>query len=507
MVTVRELLSAIPDTEIYAGHGGLDNKIQTISFIDAPSSVDFLHGGEIILTTAFLYKENAEMQYSFVNKLIDMHVVALGIKVGRYIKHVPEPILALADRAGFPIFGISFDTVWSEIFSAFYNLALDKRSESSILSTEMLAFEKLFRSSTWSIELIRSNFLKCVVVPAAIVSENYDMLSRNDIDDCGVIEAYREKRAYYHKNSVSPALFVSHAKGMRKLFDLTIYEKERLILCSTGGDIIDKELDWIKTLYLSIRNKNRFLQDTPILWRNFIRECVIGGADENIKAYMQALSINEGFVGVIIIFGGKRPREGADELGRALRAAGRGYAYHDVESADGGIIELVFSPQDSEPFEFLSELRALLENVAALITDCFIWMGNPAAKPQALRESHRSALKARKLAEVLLPGENLVAYRDLGFIDCLWEGGYDFEEIACLVEKITSFDACKTLEIYLESVNLKRAAESSFIHDNTLRYRIRKIEQTLGLSLSKPVNRLNLLIKLKLWRLGGGETR
>ncbi|MFT4007795.1 MAG: helix-turn-helix domain-containing protein, partial [Lacrimispora sp.] len=108
---------------------------------------------------------------------------------------------------------------------------------------------------------------------------------------------------------------------------------------------------------------------------------------------------------------------------------------------------------------------------------------------------------AMRQGEHLFPEDNLIFYRDIRAINILSEQQYNFSEIAFLDRSVTSFDACRTLESFLENGSIKRAAAQSFIHDNTMRYRIQKIEQLLNVDLTRPLTRINLLLKLKLWYL------
>ena len=506
MVTVRDLLRVLPDISVCAGDGGLNRTIQTISFIDAPSSVDWLNGGEVILTTAFLYKENAEMQLKFVQKLIDMGVVALGIKIGRYIEEIPDTIIALANQNTFPIFRIGFDTVWSEIFSAFHTLRLDKKDKQSILSTEIVAFDKLFRSSTWDSEAIRSYFLKCISVPAIITDMGYEILCKDVGDDnegLKTAESYCEKMRTNPTPEKNPAYFITHAKQGRKLFDHILYPNERIVLCSKNGDIQQAEIEWISALYKTIREKNRFMQDAPTLWKNFIKECLIGDSKENMVDYIRILNLRDGGLKVLLVLSGAMAEAVSNELRQRLRTSisRREAMIHCATMESGDIIMLYGVPACMEHYQFTNTLRAMLQWALVNYPDVKVRVGMPVTSSDDIKLSYQCARAASYLGDRLFPDDNLIFYEDIRAIDILRNSNYDFSEIEYLNKTITSFNACKTLETFLECGNIKRAAECSFIHDNTMRYRIQKIEQLLNMDLRRPLTRVSLLLKLKLWYL------
>ena len=506
MVTVRDLLRRLPDVSVCAGEGGLDKPIQTVSFIDAPSSVDWLNGGEIILTTAFLYKENVEMQLRFVQKLIEMGVVALGVKIGRYIAEIPDVILTLANEKNFPIFRIGFDTVWSEIFSTFHTLRLDKKNKQSILSTEIVAFDKLFRSSTWDSDAIRAHFLKCISVPSVIVDENYSILCENTgehTDELHSMEAYCARMQSDRSGAKKPAKFVTHTKQGHRLFDHALYPGERIILYFARGDIQETEVEWISALYKNTREKNRFMQDGVTLWKNFIKECLMGNSEENLVDYIRILNLRKFHLKVILIISGPMALSVSDELKRALRSeVHRNEAMLHCAVMDNGEIIVFYSGKENNDIcLFSNELRALLQKALILYSDAKVQVGRIVTAAHEVLSSYQGARMAEQLACKLFPEDNLIFYEDICMIEYLRDNQYDFSAIQYLNQKITSFDACQTLQTFLECGNMKRAAECSFIHDNTMRYRIQKIEQLLHVDLSRPLVRVSLLLKLKLWFL------
>ena len=132
-------------------------------------------------------------------------------------------------------------------------------------------------------------------------------------------------------------------------------------------------------------------------------------------------------------------------------------------------------------------------------------MGEPVGQMEILDESYRKAKIAQLIGSKLMAERALVLYRDVQVLELLQTTSIDFDELTFLQEKITSFDVCRTLEIFLEQGNIKRAAACAFIHDNAMRYRIQRLEEQLHLDLKDPLNRMNLLLKVKLWLLAKGR--
>ena len=505
IVTVRKLLKVLPDISVYAGEGGMDKVVQAISFIDAPSSVDWLNGGEIILTTAFLYKENEEMQLRFVQKLIEMGTVALGIKIGRYVDKIPDSILKLANENNFPIFKIGFDMVWSEIFSAFYSLRLDKKDKKSVLSTELVTFDKLIRSSNWDSEAIRMQFLKCINAPAVIVNDSYHILSKNNDDDDETelksIEKYCRKMQRLCADGERAGRFVSPAEQGSRLFDYMLYPGERIVLFSDSEDIQETEIEWISALYRKIRKKNRFMQDVSTLWRNFIDECLVRGSEENLVDYIRILNLQEGTPKVLLIFSGPMAIAASDEVKRLCRSelAKKEIVLNVAVMSDEKVV-ILYEKKEPDPQFLLTGLRGIIRKSLGKYPEVRVGIGKCVLSPKDVKKSYQCAESALCLGRSIYPEEKLILYEDISLFEMLQQD-YDIRLIHYLDKAITTFNSCKTLQTYLECGNIKRAAECLFIHDNTMRYRIQKIEQLLNVDLNEPLVRISLLIKVKLWFL------
>ena len=70
--------------------------------------------------------------------------------------------------------------------------------------------------------------------------------------------------------------------------------------------------------------------------------------------------------------------------------------------------------------------------------------------------------------------------------------------LGSILESDNGEELLKTLECYFENGNnLRKTAEDLFLHKNSVKYRISRIEQLLGDRISNPEVELNLRICLK----------
>jgi sugar diacid utilization regulator len=122
-----------------------------------------------------------------------------------------------------------------------------------------------------------------------------------------------------------------------------------------------------------------------------------------------------------------------------------------------------------------------------------VGIGNPYSLISEFSKSLNEAVKAEKLSSIIKETNNVMFFRDLGMLTiysqienekALW----DFYQMVLgkleSVDEINKGDLLHTLKAYIEcNKNAAETANELFIHRNTLRYRLNKIEEILGVSL------------------------
>lgn len=118
-VTVRDALrqKSLAGARVLAGEQGLDRSVTSVNVMEVPDIVDWVSPGELIITTAYPFKNDVTALYELVEKLNAAEVSGLGIKSKRYIGQVPQDVIELADKLCFPIFEIPYSTTFSEVIA------------------------------------------------------------------------------------------------------------------------------------------------------------------------------------------------------------------------------------------------------------------------------------------------------------------------------------------------------------------------------------------------------
>jgi purine catabolism regulator len=136
---------------------------------------------------------------------------------------------------------------------------------------------------------------------------------------------------------------------------------------------------------------------------------------------------------------------------------------------------------------------------------------------EALRESYREAQQAIVLGSAMGKTEAVVHYNDLGvyrllapFRDTAELRSFYAETAGKLFahDENSDLQLVKTLRLYFQNdEKLTDTAAALFIHVNTLKYRLRRMETLTGYSLQRSEGKLMLHLGLKLADMMGDDYR
>ncbi|MDR3589121.1 MAG: helix-turn-helix domain-containing protein [Negativicutes bacterium] len=152
---------------------------------------------------------------------------------------------------------------------------------------------------------------------------------------------------------------------------------------------------------------------------------------------------------------------------------------------------------------------SLSEKIAGVTTT--IGLGRICKNLPELRLSYQEAVDAVTIGRVAFGKDRVIDYKDLG-IFLLLPSLRDNPNIGMLfsswIGKIIDYDRTKgtdllkTLEAYLDTNgDVNETTAKLFIHRNTLRYRLDKLNELTEGKFTIPTNKLQYLLLIKIWRL------
>lgn len=118
---------------LLGGKGGVERSVVFITVQEAPDFVDWLDGGEFVLSTWFAFAEDKQKGIDSFRKMTEK-IAALAIKVPRCIEEVPKEIIDLADDRRIPVFAVKREAKFREIIKA-VSVAIHSYQSSIIYET------------------------------------------------------------------------------------------------------------------------------------------------------------------------------------------------------------------------------------------------------------------------------------------------------------------------------------------------------------------------------------
>ncbi|HJW74076.1 MAG TPA: PucR family transcriptional regulator ligand-binding domain-containing protein [Thermoleophilia bacterium] len=142
MITVQEILD-IPglNLRLLAGSRVTGNPVRWVHIAEVRDPVQWLKGGELLLTTGMGVGHSTEDQVALLRSLIDANLAGLGFGTGFSYKKVPQAMVDLAEEQGFPIFEVPYSVPFIAITEAVSSKIVNEQY--ALLQRSLAVHEKL----------------------------------------------------------------------------------------------------------------------------------------------------------------------------------------------------------------------------------------------------------------------------------------------------------------------------------------------------------------------------
>lgn len=473
-VTVREILTlpVLDGSTVLAGHEGLIRPVSGVNVMEVPDIESFVRSGELMLTTAYPLREHPEDLGDLVRTLARRGLAALAVKSGRYLDELPSAMIEVADELDFPLIALTGNTSFNDVIGAVLAVVLSEYGPDP-------AGAEAIRERLTGVALSGGGLDEIARALAGALDRQVRI-----IDDAGVPLVHGGHESPEQEGDAPWEFPISvagtergrllvHGRdeptlGQRRLIRQACFAAGMHIAQAVAGLELDRRM---RVLHLEelvsgrstdadmLRQRSRLFGIAPDVGRTvMIARCTAepgeGRLDEGLPDGSLVWSRGTEIVALVTL----AETDAAAAWRDRLRAAG-----------GGEVIVAVGPPSD--------DLDGLARSHAAARESLTI--AEATGQPVVQHE-----LLAIERAILALPREQLAELVE--------------HELGALIRADAASDGqlCVTLEMHLGTGNAAEASRRLFIHYNTMKHRLGRIEELLGPVLEDPRTRLSLAFAL-----------
>lgn len=517
-LTVKELLGSeeFREYKLVAGKQGENRKILAVSVMDAPDIYQWLRGGEILITTGYLFKENIEFLSFLVRKIYEADAAALFIKIGRFIDEIPPDVIDLADGLQFPIVVMPLPCAFIDVINPVLSRIIWEQAATIEYSNRI---HKRFIDLT----IEGKGIGEVVMILEELLQKKavyYDMLSHTLFTGCGVFSrnmSYEEISAQY---SVFPLRYEDKIYGYIgvKDDDSGVNEYEDIIMEHASTVLKLNIQKQISNRQIEKRYRDSFVRD--IIYHN------INDRDEMIRRGKNFGWDLEGAYRVLVICrkepeAGKGGEDFERKTATVLESAVAFFKQWLPDTIYTGLsdqIVLLVKEADTTKTDYRNLSGKVIHKIKELFGESvFLFFGTRKEDIYEADESFEEAKYTQNLAFVFGEEKEVCFYDELGLY-MLLDKLKDDKNVDGFAEKclqpLLLYDREHRSE-YMDTMvgivennwNLKKVSERLFMHYNTIKKRYHKIEEILRMDFENTADRTSVELAVKFKKVLKGHKK
>ncbi len=513
------------DTEIIAGLAGKSKQILGMEMLEDPDGYHYMRPGNLILASGHRWLKTAKEQEELILHLLERNVAGICLRIQAFNWELPVSIKEKADKLAIPIITFSEQYAYTEVLNYFFNHIYYPKQDEFI-----------------SLEQVQANlFLKCQQMGVAGVGELLaDLLMRP------VVLLYEEKQYVYNAaDKINAWQKSNHTQVKSVNFEQTIFQTHsyQQYLDEQGKEVRFLACEFAEKAY---GKAVLFIWETETLFGKQDIQIILLGLQAcqwelNLQKKMrqEALFLQETFIENLLAYKGATLKELQNKAEAwqwqlpekasvlLLDLAIDDEAFFQVKKniknclwssnkLENSVIAryhnriIVLLPQEKN-LRLVEYLYTELQKMFMLKANFRMAVGNR-EDYKNYKRSYDQAEQTLLVSSAMVSNIKPIFYQQLSlfrlfnkstsaemkdeaesfyqeYIKIIHE--FDQEHTSCLVDTLRVFNK--------KYFNYKETAKVLFVHPNTIRYRIKQVEELLEINLSNEDERLDLLIGLKLY--------
>ncbi|MCZ2257827.1 PucR family transcriptional regulator [Sporosarcina sp. G11-34] len=169
MITVKDSLR-LPELQnviIRSGISGVARKIRWVHVVDHDDIAHFLKGQEFLLSSGQLWPKDKEVEAKFLDSLLRHQISGILLATGRYLLSCPPALLEFGEKYSIPVLEVPFKVPFVQITYAIHEEIMERQYHKRILTNHVpTKFFEMMHTVKSSQEIcdVLADFLKCTAV-------------------------------------------------------------------------------------------------------------------------------------------------------------------------------------------------------------------------------------------------------------------------------------------------------------------------------------------------------
>lgn len=252
---------------LLAGAAGVENRITGVNIMDNPDTIRWLRPGELILTTGYLFLEDAKLRNSVVAELAGRGCSGLGFVLKRYFDTLPAAMRRRANELGFPIFSIPYELSLAEVGWMVYQRIFEEGMSESERLTSLYRRLADGLAHGGGVAGMISDLVGALGRPALVLDEDFDLVGYGSAGFTGMARLFHLTEgepafpSHLARNVAETvrarrmthlALPLAHEGAVVGLVLFPVYDGENILgylcLIEDGGELAAFDYQFVETI-------------------------------------------------------------------------------------------------------------------------------------------------------------------------------------------------------------------------------------------------------------------
>lgn len=500
--------------KLISGKNGISRQISKVNTLEMPDIIDWIRGGEFLITTAFAFKENITKLVEQIPLLKQKGAVGIAIKPKRFVEITPE-LMSICDKYDFPLIELDSSAIFADIVKESIEQIVQNDFKMVTMIQDLTNQIINFISNDTPIEEIvyylEERFSKKIILinDTSIISYENIVSSQTKFFKINSTQLFSSGNKQLEINDVAVNSYVISYPNTPKI---------SIVILDNDSQLTSNEITVLNKvcplLFIAVNNINSRIKIRKEYQNKFLISWISGELntinDIQLTAKSYGIKINDDDKYVVVIVDLKNSEKSLSVTMTQLNSMTEKLASLNVPgfAVFYKYLCLILSSKYTNTTSKNPYLNNIKNYISTYLNEEVQFFVSDYYSINDISKACKEAETIRNISQKCTLNDSILTYKDLGIFSLLCQLNkssvteayinkyltplinYDLKHHTKLVDTLKSY--------YKFNCNAKLTAKESYTHYHTILYRLDRIKEILGLNIDDPEIKLQLQIAIKL---------